>query len=404
MGRVFTNLKNSLGIYISIPFCRSKCTYCNFASGVYPASEHGRYMDRVLSDLRGAAAFASERGLQLPHCVDTIYLGGGTPTLLAGEHIAQLFQALRTEFEIAPNAEITVECAPGQLSDETLGAMAGAGVNRVSLGVQSFVDQEAAQSGRLHTRAIVLNEIERLRSAGIQNLNLDLIAGLAAQTHASWAESLNALIETGVNHASVYMLEVDDDSRLGRELLSGGVRYRAGFVPNEEAITKMYLHAEEVFRACGLQQYEISNFARAGAESQHNLRYWLRQPYLGVGVDASSFLYANSGKATEEFRALRWTQTDGLAEYLNQAAIAEETVVSKRQEFEEEWFLGLRLNSGVNPQQFFGRYPESWIHDALEIAGPMLESGWLEVFGERIRLTSEGRLCSNEVFAEFLES
>ena len=227
---------DQLGLYVSIPFCRSKCTYCNFASGVYPASEHARYVDRLIHDLRRAGAWAADMRVELPRIVDSVYLGGGTPSLLEPELIARLFAVMRTEFAVQNDAEITVECAPGQLSDPALEALAQAGVNRVSLGVQSFIDREAQVSGRLHKRATVLDDLRRLRSAGITNLNLDLIAGLAGQTLASWDESLAVLIDTGVPHASVYMLEVDEDSRLGREMLGGGARYYAELVPSDEAI------------------------------------------------------------------------------------------------------------------------------------------------------------------------
>ncbi len=186
---------NALGVYISIPFCRSKCTYCNFASGVYPASEHGRYVERLIADMLGAAKWAREAGVELPQRVDTVYLGGGTPSLLEAELVAELFAALGGEFAIDADAEITVECAPGQIADATLEALAAAGVNRVSLGVQSFVDSEAHASGRLHSRAAVIEDLRRLRAAGIRNLNLDLIAGLAGQTFASWEESLDVLLD-----------------------------------------------------------------------------------------------------------------------------------------------------------------------------------------------------------------
>jgi len=169
----------ALGLYISVPFCRSKCTYCNFASGVYPASEHARYVGRVIEDLTNAEAWAAATGVELPRTVDTVYLGGGTPSLLAPELIAVLFGAMRNEFELAPDAEITVECAPGQIAPGTMEALAAAGVNRVSLGAQSFIDGEAASSGRLHKRETVLEDLRRLRTAGIANLNVDLIAGLA---------------------------------------------------------------------------------------------------------------------------------------------------------------------------------------------------------------------------------
>src|SRR3954471_7655984 len=161
---------NSVGVYISVPFCRSKCTYCNFASGVYPAAEHHRYVERLIQDLTEAAAWTSQMDAILPRRVDTVYLGGGTPTLLAPELIQRLFQTLRREFSLATEAEITVECAPGQLPDASLESLAAAGVNRVSLGVQSFIDKEARETGRLHNRAVVLEDLRRLRAAGIENL------------------------------------------------------------------------------------------------------------------------------------------------------------------------------------------------------------------------------------------
>ncbi len=274
---------NSLGIYVSIPFCRSKCTYCNFASGVFPASEHARYVERLLEDLSGAEAWAHNAGVELPRNVDSIYLGGGTPSLLAPELLTKLFAAMRGEFALDADCEITMECAPGQMPADTIEAMVRAGVNRVSLGVQSFIDREAQVSGRLHNRAIVEEDIARLRGAGIANINVDLIAGLAGQTPASWEQSLGVLIAAGTPHASVYMLEVDEDSRLGREMLAGGARYYAELVPGDDAIATMYERAIERLGGAGLMQYEISNFAHCGFESRHNLRYWHRRPFLGVG-------------------------------------------------------------------------------------------------------------------------
>src|SRR5580658_1977592 len=282
---------NALGLYISIPFCRSKCTYCNFASGVYPASEHGRYVDRLIEDLSTASVWATRMELELPRTVDTVYLGGGTPSLLAPELLERLFAAMRAQFDLEPDAEITVECAPGQIANGTLEAFQAAGVNRVSLGVQSFIDREAQVSGRLHNRESVLKDLARLRCAGIANLNVDLIAGLAGQTLASWEDSLTVLLDSGVPHASVYMLEVDEDSRLGREMLAGGARYSAELVPSDDAIAQMYTRAVERLAQSGLAQYEISNFSRPGFESRHNLRYWQRRPYLGLGLDASSMAF-----------------------------------------------------------------------------------------------------------------
>jgi len=399
---------HALGIYISIPFCRSKCTYCNFASGVYPAADHERYVQRVIEDMANAPAWSRAMGVELPRRVDTVYLGGGTPSLLAPELLATLFAALRAQFDIEAGAEITVECAPGQLADPMPEALAAAGVNRVSLGVQSFVDVEAHASGRLHDRNIVERDLRRLRAAGISNLNVDLIAGLAGQTFATWEESLDALLASDVPHASVYMLEVDEDSRLGREMLKGGSRYRAGLVPSDDAIAQMYERAIERLNAAGLVQYEISNFSRPGRESRHNLRYWQRRPYLGLGLDASSALHAaafgtSDGERSRSRDVLRATTTGDLKAYLAGPAIAETAWLSPERQHEEAWFLGLRMNSGVNVADLKREFGSAMVEPALETVTRLAEDCLLTFDGERVRLTAQGRLLSNQVFQEFLK-
>lgn len=397
---------SQLGLYISIPFCRTKCTYCNFASGVYPAAEHARYVDRLIEDLHVARAWAEQMNVALPRRVDTVYLGGGTPSLLEPELLTQLFAAIRADFELEPDAEITMECAPGQLPDATLAAMAQCGINRVSLGVQSFVDAEARASGRLHTRAAVADDLRRLRSAGIANLNIDLIAGLAGQTLASWEDSLTALVETGAPHASVYMLEVDEDSRLGRELLAGGARYGASLVPGDDAVARMYECAIERLAAAGIAQYEISNFARPGWESRHNLRYWQRRPYLGVGLDASSMLRSSGSDpdldTAEKPWVLRFTTTGDLRAYLDAPQPAETAWLSPERQHEEAWFVGLRLNAGVHIGALEREFGQAMIAPAVETAKRLACDGLLMLDGETVRLTPRGRLISNDVFQEFL--
>jgi oxygen-independent coproporphyrinogen-3 oxidase len=395
---------NALGIYVSIPFCRSKCTYCNFASGVYPASEHERYVARIVEDMAAAPAWAARMGVELPRRVDTVYLGGGTPSLLAPELIERLFAALRAQFDFEPDAEITVECAPGQIADGTLAALAAAGVNRVSLGAQSFIDREAAVSGRLHNRKTVFEDVRRLRTAGISNLSVDLIAGLAGQTFASWTESLAALVECGVPHASVYMLEVDEDSRLGREVLAHGARYHAGLVPTDDAIARMYSEAIETLDRAGLGQYEISNFCRTGFASRHNLRYWQRRPYLGFGLDASSML--REGRDAEGSsgpgRVLRSTTTSDLKAFFERPE-AEETVwLSREQQHEEAWFLGLRLNAGVDVAAVEQEFGGDRVARALEAVARLAEDGLVTSDGKTVRLTARGQTLANEVFQEFL--
>jgi oxygen-independent coproporphyrinogen-3 oxidase len=398
---------STLGLYLSIPFCRSKCTYCNFASGVYPASEHARYVDRLIEDMAASREWAARMGVELPRRVDTVYLGGGTPSLLAPELLARLFRAMRAEFAFQPDAEITVECAPGQIADETLRALAAAGVNRVSLGVQSFIDRETQVSGRLHSRAVVVDDLRRLRAAGIANINVDLIAGLAGQTFASWEESLAVLRDTGVPHASVYMLEVDEDSRLGREMLAGGARYHAELVPTDDAIAAMYTTAIERLGRPGrgrLSQYEISNFSRRGFASRHNLRYWQRRPYLGLGLDASSMLREAlpASDRSEPGYVLRFNTTDELAGYLSGPQPAETAWLSPARQHEEAWFLGLRLNSGVKVAALKREFGSRMVAPAMAVVARMAETGLLAFDGKTVRLTAQGQLLSNDVFQEFL--
>jgi oxygen-independent coproporphyrinogen-3 oxidase len=404
------NGDNALGIYISIPFCRSKCTYCNFASGVFPAADHIPYVNRLIEDLSEARSWADKFGADFPRRVDTIYLGGGTPSLLARDLLAQLFATIHAEFDLDADVEITMECAPGQLADATLEATVAAGVNRVSFGVQSFVDSEAHASGRLHNRAIIEQDLLRLRAAGIADLNLDLIAGLAGQTFASWEESLDALIDSDVPHASVYMLEVDEDSRLGREVLKRGARYRADLVPHGDAIAQMYERAIERLEESGLSQYEISNFSRPGFESKHNLRYWQRRPYLGVGLDASSMLALHSAVVSNGARdraepsdVLRFTATDDLKAYLAGTIAPETTRVSSARQHEEAWFLGLRMNQGVDIDALKNEFGPELVAPAIETAERLVDDGLLVANNARVRLTARGRLISNDVFQEFLE-
>jgi oxygen-independent coproporphyrinogen-3 oxidase len=386
---------NSLGIYISIPFCRAKCTYCNFASGVSSVSAHEQYVARLCSEIRTLRQRLGEA--LIPEQVDSIYLGGGTPSVLSPALMGQLAHTLRQEFAVTPGAEITLECAPGQLDDPALAAMLALGVNRISFGVQSLVDREAAATGRFHTRAVVLQDLERVRSAGLRNVSIDLIAGMPHQTAASWQESLEVLVATGVQHASIYMLEIDEDSRLGRELLAGGSRYHAGTVPSEELTADLYESAIPFLEQNGLCQYEISNFARAGRQSRHNLKYWRRQPYLGFGLDAHSMLRTPQGSA------LRFSNTAVLAEYLRGPETAEEVRrLSPAEELEEAWFLGLRLREGVAWQALAAEFGRGSVEIFLPVVRELCNLDLLTDEAGLVRLTSRGVLFSNEVFARFL--
>jgi len=398
---------DSLGIYISVPFCRAKCSYCNFASGVSSVSAHEQYVARVCADIRSARRRLGSWGVAIPEQVDSIYLGGGTPSVLSPALLRELTHTLRQEFAIAPAAEITLECAPGQLDDTALAAMLAFGVNRISFGVQSLVDREAAATGRFHTRAVVLRDLERVRVAGLRNLSIDLIAGMPHQTSASWQESLEVLAATGVEHASVYMLEIDEDSRLGRELLAGGSRYHARTVPGEELTADLYESAIASLEENGLRQYEISNFARAaddaqtspGRQSRHNLKYWRRQPYLGFGLDAHSMLRNRHGSA------LRLSTTAMLAEYLRPPVdkdLEDVHPLSPSEELEEAWFLGLRLREGVKWQALAEEFGSGRVEVFLPVVRELCELELLTGEDGVFRLTRRGVLFSNEVFARFL--
>ncbi len=386
-----------LGIYISVPFCRTKCSYCNFASDVFSRAVFERYVDRVCADIENAPQVGSEMGGQLEREVDSIYLGGGTPTVLEAAQLERVFTTVRSQFDVMPSAEITVECAAGTLTPDMIKSLLRCGVNRVSLGVQSFVDEEAAAVGRLHKRATVLEEIARLRAAGITNINVDLIAGLPHQTAASWESSVAETIATGVPHVSVYMLEVDEDSRLGSELLAGGKRYHAHFVPDEEAVADFYLAASERLAAAGIAQYEISNFAREGIESRHNLKYWTRQPYFGFGVDAHSMLYS----ASPDLDAVRFACADSLEGYVSETSL-QRTAVSHHAALEESYFLGLRLARGIRLQELAAEFGEEAVENARAAIAELVEGGLMEQRGDYVCLASRGRLVSNVVFERLL--
>jgi len=386
-----------LGVYISVPFCRTKCSYCNFASDVFSRTVFERYVDRVCADIEHAPQIAVEMGGRMEPAVDSIYLGGGTPTVLESAQLERIFGTVQRQFDVTPGAEVTVECAPGTLTGAMLEGLLRCGVNRVSLGVQSFVDQEAAAVGRLHTRACVLDDIARLRDSGITNINIDLIAGLPHQTPESWQFSIVEAIATGAGHVSVYMLEVDEDSRLGRELLAGGTRYHAHSVPDEEAVADFYRAACERLQSAGIVQYEISNFAREGYESWHNLKYWTRQPYFGFGVDAHSML----ASPTADLDAVRFAPADSLEQYMSGAGL-QRTPVSRRAALEESFFLGLRLTRGVSLRELSAKFDAEAVEPARAAIAEFVDGGLMEQRGDFVCLTARGRLLSNEVFERFI--
>jgi oxygen-independent coproporphyrinogen-3 oxidase len=395
------------GIYLSIPFCRQKCTYCNFASEAHAPESLPEYLRLLESEIRNRAKHWPAAGIPRWNdtIADTIYLGGGTPGLLTGEQLAGLMRAVCASFQVKPDAdgslEITLEAAPENVTGASVSAWAACGVNRVSMGVQSMVAQELRAVGRMHDAEAVRVAVNTLRNAGIENMSVDLIAGLPHQTSDSWHVSLDSLLELRPPHFSVYMLEVDEDSRLGRELLEGGSRYRAGVVPTEEQIAEFYFEAVETLRAAGYEHYEISNFALPGRASRHNWKYWTNAPYFGFGVDAHSY----DGER-------RWANTDSLENYLGrlsrgESPITECKTLAREDQLEERLFLGLRRRIGVSLQELDAEFaPHFALRAAERYNGRVqrfVDAGWLERSGDRLRLTNRGLLFSNEVFAGFLE-
>lgn len=361
-----------------------------------------RYVDRLCADIVSCRPLAAQLGGRISGPIDSIYLGGGTPSLLPEAELKRLFSAITGEFDFAPGAETTVECAPATLTEPILNALVACGVNRVSLGVQSFVDQEAASVARLHTQDKVLKDIDALRRYGIANINIDLIAGLPHQTGESWLYSLEQVTASSLDipHVSVYMLEIDQDSRLGRELIAGGSRYHAHYVPDEDATAEFYEIARHHLADHEINQYEISNFSRVGFESRHNLKYWTHQPYLGFGVDAHSMLPANDSLAEKEVMSVRLSTTDSFEDFFNDSQVkAQEITLDEA--LEESFFLGLRLNRGIKLSELKDKFG-SRIETYDPVISGLINDGTLAEKNGAIQLTARGRLLSNEVFEKFI--
>lgn len=361
------------GVYISFPFCEQKCSFCNFASGAFPRQLQTQYSTALLREMD------AHRWQWTP---DSIYLGGGTPSNMGAEELRRVLQSIPGR----PWKEATLEAAPGTITREKVAGWRDVGINRVSLGAQSFVKRELARTGRRHTAEVVAADCELLRSEDITNINVDLIAGLPHQTASSWRESLDWIARLQPPHVSVYMFEIDEDSRLGLEVLNNGSRYDAGSVPADDVAADLYDEAVGYLHSLGIQRYEISNFARPGSESWHNLKYWTMTPYVGFGADAHSF----DGHQ-------RTGNLDGVQQYVDAVLDGGTPVVTitPSKPTEERLFTGLRLTRGV------ALNAREWDRHREPIQR-FLEAGLVEIDDDILRLTSRGVLLSNEVFQEFL--
>jgi len=386
----------TLGIYIQVPFCQTKCTYCNFHTGIVSRARFGPYVSAVQREIREHPQRLAKAGVTLPEslhsvAVDTVYFGGGTPSLLEPVHLTAILNTIRDTFRNALS-EVTLEADPETVDQAKANAWIAAGINRISLGVQSFSDTELKAAGRIHRRADIYRAVPILRAAGIRNISFDLIAGLSHQTQESWRNSVEELIRLEPEHVSVYLLEVDEGSRLGSELLAGGTKYSAAAVPSDDQMAEFYEHARADLRIAGYEQYEISNFAKPGFASQHNRKYWRREPYIGFGAGAHSF----SGHQ-------RWANGHDPACYVQAIACESTTVqqletISADQALDEELFLGLRQLEGIDLARLERAYQTS-----LEprFAG-LQAAGLVERIGSLVRLVPERLSISNEAFVELV--
>jgi oxygen-independent coproporphyrinogen-3 oxidase len=336
----------------------------------------------------------AEEVLALP--VDTVYFGGGTPPLLGVERLERIVRALRGRFEVQAGCEFTIEVTPGSADAQFLAQAMSLGMNRLSIGAQTFEDQALRAVGRLHSAADTCELVRRARSAGFENVSLDLVAGLPHQNSASWQRDLDAALRLAPQHVSLYLFETDEKSRLGREVLQSGPRYHAPAVPGEEFMADAYEMGREVLGREGYIQYEISNFAQPGSESRHNLKYWQLAPYVGLGAGAHSFDGVN-----------RWANEDDAKLYIekldeSRSPIAEARKLSREEQLEEFFFLGLRQVEGVSLERARKRWGRDRLSHWQERIGTLTQDGLLIRAGDNIRLAGTAYLVSNEVFQEFV--
>ena len=371
-----------LGLYIHIPFCSSICNYCNFNRGLHDEALKARYLPALAQQIAAAPA-----GL----AADTIFVGGGTPSLLAPGEIAGIIAACRDRFTVTLDAEITLETNPETVDRRKLEQFRAAGVNRLSFGVQSFDDEELRRLGRIHTAERAQVAVREARAAGFENVSLDLMMWLPGQSVDRWLRNVDGLIAAAPDHASLYLLELYPNAPLKEEMARSGWT----LAPDEDA-AEMYLRGLGVLDAAGFEQYEISNVARPGHQSRHNLKDWTDGEWLGFGCGAHS-----------TFEGRRWKNVSATEEFIRRMAsgltvVTEERVLSHDARLEEALFTGLRLTRGIDFRAVGERYgTDVWARYAEALA-PFLEEGWLVRDADCLRLTRAGMLMANEVMSVFV--
>jgi oxygen-independent coproporphyrinogen-3 oxidase len=386
-----------LGIYIQVPFCQTKCTYCNFHTGVVSSLRFAPYVSAVCAEIGRHRDFYAPAGVHVPRSLagalaDTVYFGGGTPSLLDPVHLRRMLEVVRDSFA-SDLAEVTLEADPETIDAGKASAWVRAGINRVSFGVQSFSDAELKATGRMHRRADIYRAVPILRDAGIRNISFDLIAGLPGQTRESWRNSLDELTTLGPEHVSIYLLEIDEGSHLGAEVLRGGAKYGAGTIPSEDDMAEFYETVCRFLQQAGYHHYEISNWGKAGFESRHNLKYWQREPYLGFGAGAHSF----SGTQ-------RWANAHDAAAYVSaiesgRLPAEQLEAVTPESALEEELFLGLRQLDGID----VGRIEREYGVAVTPRFERLMSAGMVERNGNVVRLAESKLSVANEVFVELMK-
>ena len=373
-----------LGLYVHVPFCAAICNYCNFNRGLLDAGLKARYVGALLSEIRQAADGSP---------ADTIFFGGGTPSLLEPAEIGAIVRACRDSFDLAPDAEVTLEANPESVTVARLAGFREAGVNRLSYGVQSFDDDELRRLTRLHSASRAEIAVAEARAAGFDNVSLDLMMWLPQQTVAAWLANVDRLVALGPEHASLYMLEIYPNAPLREEM----ARAQWSQAPDDDA-AEMYEGAMERLEGAGYRQYEISNVARPGREARHNLKYWRDGEWLGFGPGAHSTR-----------RGVRWKNVSSTEEYAAAVAggaghVAEQRRLSPDERLEEALFTGLRLTDGLDLQTIARRYGvQVWAKFGRELQ-PFADEGLLVYDGESIRLTRRGMLLAHEIMTVFISS
>jgi len=374
----------SLGLYVHVPFCAAICNYCNFNRGLFDESLKQRYVAAVIEDIQRSGDGAP---------VDTIFFGGGTPSLLEPAEVASIVAACRGGFMVSESTEVTLEANPETVSAGRFSAFRDAGVNRVSIGVQSFREDELRRLSRLHSSERAQAALGDARQAGFDNVSLDLMMWLPGQSVADWLESVDRLIAVAPDHASLYLLELYPNAPLREDMARG----RWSLAPDDDA-AEMYLQGMARLDAAGYRQYEISNVARPGRASRHNMKYWRDGEWLGFGCGAHS---TRAG--------VRWKNLASTSDYVERigagnTVVSERRILSRQDRFEEAMFMGLRLAEGIDVSEFSRRYDRDVWSEFSDDLGPFLDAALLIYDGARLRLTRQGMLLANDVMAVFLDS